>query len=248
MESHNTPNSGSAIQTSGIRMVHTITAAPDPNVLTATSIRTPTSVIHEQHNSSSALQKNTSIPSFVPSSVGVQKIAALPSLAAGLMSPAAVAKAALVSKQANICTSTPPLSAPLQQSNIAQQLSLLNSSQANTNILIKTTKTNVSGQPTYVAISIPAHSSTSTGQRQVIPLAIHQLKLKQESLSGGGSDNRSSVPVSVTSMTPSTMVHNSIKADPQGKNLGVVLQKLNSVGSGGENILYCLRKGLRKGF
>lgn len=109
----------------------------------------------------------------VASSVAMQKIASLPSLAAGLMSPAAVAKATLVNKQASSGATQG------SSSSIAQQLSLIGSSQENTSILIKTTKTNSVGQPTYVAISIPTQPSTSTGQRQVIPLTIHQLKIKQ---------------------------------------------------------------------
>lgn len=178
--------STSTLAASAFQMVQTITVAPDPNVLTASNNNNnnKSSVIHEQ-----VTQKVNSLPSFIPSSaIGVQKINSLPTLTSGLVTPAAVAKA---TKYSSSEAATTPHT---QQSSITQQLSFLNStSQANTNILIKTTKTNVSGQPTYVAISIPAHSSTSTGQRQVIPLAIHQLKLKQEGMSSSAeSGNRAS--------------------------------------------------------
>jgi len=100
----------------------------------------------------------------------MQKIASLPSLAAGLLSPAAVAKTSLSKSPSSSTTSS-----------LSQQLAMLNNTGANTNILIKTTKTNSVGQPTYVAISIPTQNTvTTTGHNKVLPLAIHQLKLKQQ--------------------------------------------------------------------
>lgn len=106
----------------------------------------------------------------MPLPVSMQKIASLPSLAAGLISPATVAKAPVQ----KLVTST-------ASSTIGQQIALLNNSGANTNILIKTTKTNSSGQPTYVAISIPTHNNnTTTSGQKVLPLAIHQLKINKQ--------------------------------------------------------------------
>jgi len=115
-------------------------------------------------------QTPTTTKITAPTSVAMQKIASLPSLAASLISPAAVAKASISKPATSTASST-----------IGQQIALLNNSGANTNILIKTTKTNSSGQPTYVAISIPTqNTSTSPGQKQSFPLAIHQLKIKQQ--------------------------------------------------------------------
>ena len=106
----------------------------------------------------------------MPLPVSMHKIASLPSLAAGLISPAAVAKAPI----SKIVTST-------ASSTIGQQIALLNNSGANTNILIKTTKTNSSGQPTYVAISIPTlNNNITTSGQKVMPLAIHQLKINKQ--------------------------------------------------------------------
>ena len=110
--------------------------------------------------------------------VSMQKIASLPSLAAGLISPAAVAKTVTLPKVVGNSTVT---------STIGQQIALLNNSGANTNILIKTTKTNSSGQPTYVAISIPTQTTTSSGSAggpKVLPLAIHQLKINKQQHQG----------------------------------------------------------------
>lgn len=115
------------------------------------------------------------------STVSMQKIASLPSLASGLISPASVAKATLSSKHATSENTE-------NQASFSQQLAMLNNTGNNTNILIKTTKTNSSGQPTYVAISIPTHTSPS-GQKQTVPLTIHQVKLKQ----GTENDNEEKV-------------------------------------------------------
>ena len=109
------------------------------------------------------------------SSVSLQKIASLPSLASAMISPATVAKGTSIPSKKEDGSNSEN-----QPSGISQQLTILNNNvPSNTNILIKTTKTNSSGQPTYVAISIPTTNNTSVGSQKQVPLTIHQVKLKE---------------------------------------------------------------------
>jgi len=136
--------------------------------------------INDLRNSNLITSMHKQISSSIQKGAGA---VTLPSLTTGLMSPAAVAKVALSSKH-NFISSSQHVTTP-QQANIVQQLSLLNSRNGgppqNTSLLIKTTKTNTNGQPTYLAISIPANS-TSSGTTGHKPLSIQQFKMKQSEL------------------------------------------------------------------
>ena len=108
-----------------------------------------------------AREEKTAMPQ--PSSISMQKVASLPALAAGLISPAVAAKIALTTKN------QPMQNHSSDSTNIVQQLNLLNSKSAtgNTSLILKTAKTTSGGQQTYVVIpaqSINANDKVSSSQ------------------------------------------------------------------------------------
>lgn len=149
-------------------------------------------------------------------SAATQKAAFSP-IRPDIVSPVEAVKASMLSRHVISSSPSPSLSDHHQDPHDHY------SSQHEANMFIKSGK-GTSEQSPYMGTSIPSFS----GHRQILPLAMHQLKLKQEALAGDANGHYRNGISAPSSMMHSNQVHS--RPDPQVKNIGSDMHKMDSVG------------------
>jgi len=136
------------------------------------------------------------------------------------VTPAGVAKALL------------SINKPTGQTLSVSQISQFNRTSSSTPIVIKTTRAAGEGSnPTYVAISIPPHSSSSAARGQNIPLTIHQLKVKQQTLTGGAGSSLQDKKVITVPAGNLSLLGSGLKTSLASSQSNVVIHKVGGYSS-----------------